>query len=267
MTAGLDYMMPSTFAQVAKPFLQQQAGVIDDWEFFRGLGLRMGKTAHMRRPFFGVAHRDIPGPEIALTAERTAEELIRWMVDAGVGRYEEVEANPHGLLFAAAAKIIEPADPGDNAKLDLCPPDIAEDIRKVRATEDEAAGFAYRLIPRRMIEVMNSAYTNASQTRLRSPTNPIFMNDDDMARLSIENGGEVRHPGRVASSSAKSGKTPDCVRASSPCVTARATPLSPVWEDPDAFSGRLVSLIRTLNRSTSCLGKAGFRLTLNDTTV
>lgn len=68
--------------------------MIDDWEFFQGLARRMGKTLHMRRPMFGAAHRDIPGPEMAITGATRAEDMIRWLADGGRSSYDELKANP-----------------------------------------------------------------------------------------------------------------------------------------------------------------------------
>ncbi|WP_340317998.1 molybdopterin-containing oxidoreductase family protein [Rhizorhabdus argentea] len=247
MMAGLEYMAPATFVQMAKPLLQRPEGVIEDWEFFHGLARRMGKTLHMRRPYYGLAHRDIPGPEIAVIDDTKAEDLIRWLVDTGIGSYDELEKHPHGQSFKEAETIIEPAADDDGARLDLCPEDVEAELRVVRRTEDEVPGYPYRLIPRRLIEVMNSAYTGASQTRRRYPTNPIFMNEQDMGRLNVSDGGAVRLTsptggvviGRVRKDL---GLQPGVI---SMCH-GWGNPDLPGEQDPDAFSGRLVSLDKDL---------------------
>ncbi len=244
---ALEYMLPTTFAQIAEPFLQRPAGVIDDWEFFRGLARRMGRALHMRRPAFGLAHRDIPGPEREITAETSAEDLIRWLADGGRSSYDELKANPGGIHFKNAQAIVAPAEGDDGARLDLCPPDVAGEIAAVRATQDEAEGYPFRLIPRRLIEVMNSAYTQSGQTRRRFPTNPIFMNEDDMARLAVADGGTVRLTGRTGGvvigrvrrdTGLQPGVISMCHGWGDPTVSGD--------KDPDAFSGRLVSLDQDL---------------------
>ncbi|WP_340316953.1 molybdopterin-containing oxidoreductase family protein [Rhizorhabdus argentea] len=248
---ALEYMFPTTFAQIAEPFLQRPQGVIDDWEFFRGLAHRMGKTLHMRRPMFGAAHRDIPGPEMAITDATCAEDMIRWLADGGRSSYDELKANPGGIHFKDAEPIVEPAEADDGARLDLCPPDVEAEIAAVRRTEDEVAGFPYRLIPRRLIEVMNSAYTQAGQTRRRYPTNPIFMNEEDMARLGVKHAGAVKLTSRtgdvvIGRVRRDSGLQPGVV---SMCH-GWGNPDLPGEQDPDAFSGRMVSLnedLETIN--------------------
>ncbi|MEJ7935519.1 molybdopterin-dependent oxidoreductase [Sphingobium sp. AN558] len=244
---ALEYMLPTTFAQIAEPFLQRPAGVIDDWEFFRGMARRMGKTLHMRRPVYGLAHSDIPGPELEITEQTVAEDIVRWLADGGRSSYEQLRANPGGIHFAKAEGIVQPAGDDNGARLDLCPPDVAAEMDGVRNSQDEVAGYPYRLIPRRLIEVMNSAYTQAGQTRRRFPTNPIYMNEQDMARLELADGGTVKLTGRTGGvvigrvrkdTGLQPGVISMCHGWGNPEISGEL--------DPDAFSGRLVSLDQDL---------------------
>lgn len=244
---ALEYMLPSTFAQVAEPILQRPAGVIDDWEFFQGMARRMGKTLHMRRPIYGLAHRDIPGPELDITDGTRAENMIRWLADGGRGSFDELRAHPGGIHFKEAETVVQPAAEDNGARLDLCPPDVAAELAAVRESKDEVANYPYRLIPRRLIEVMNSAYTQAGQTRRRFPTNPIYMNEQDMARLGLGDGGTVKLTGRtggvvIGKVRRDSGLQPGVI---SMCH-GWGNPELPGEADPDAFSGRLVSLYQDL---------------------
>lgn len=248
---ALDYMLPTTFAQIAEPFMARPEGVIEDWEFFQGMARRMNKSLHMRRPMFGVAHRDIPGPELAITNDMRSEDLVRWLADSGRSNYDELRAHPGGINFKNVEAIIEPSREDDGARLDLCPPDVDEEIRSLRQTEDLVPGYPYRLISRRLIEVMNSAYTNAAQTRRRYPTNPVFMNEEDMAQLDLTEGGMVKLTSRtgaavIGRARKDSGLQPGVI---SMCH-GWGDPNLPGEQDPDAFSGRLVSLdadLETIN--------------------
>jgi anaerobic selenocysteine-containing dehydrogenase len=207
----------------------------------------MGKALHMRRPIFGMAHRDIPGPELAITDETSAEDMIRWLADGGRGSYDELKANPGGIHFKEAEAIIQPAEGDDGARLDLCPPDVAAELAGVHQARDEVAGYPFRLIPRRLIEVMNSAYTQAGRTRRRFPTNPIYMNEEDMARLGLADGGTVKLTGRTGGVVIGRARKDTSLR---PGVISMChgwgNPELPGDIDPDAFSGRLVSLDQDL---------------------
>lgn len=244
---ALEYMLPITFAQIAEPFMKRREGVIDDWEFFRGMARRMGKALHMRRPVYGVAHRDIPGPELAITDATSAEDMIRWLADGGRANYDELKANPGGVRFPEAEAVIQPAEGDDGARLDLCPPDVAAELVGVHQARDEVAGYPFRLIPRRLIEVMNSAYTEATQTRRRFPTNPIYMNEEDMVRLGLADGGTVRLTGRTGGVVIGRARKDSSLQAGviSMCH-GWGNPERPGDLDPDAFSGRLVSLDQDL---------------------
>lgn len=240
---ALDWMLPTTFAQMAEPFMPRPEGIIEDWEFFRGMALRMGKTLHMRRPVYGVAHKDIPGPELPLTKEITEAEIIRWLTDAGLSSFDELRANPRGKMFADQQAVIQPAEADDGARMDLCPLDVEAEIGALLGQKDDVAGFPFRLINRRLIETVNSAYTNASQTRRRFPTNPIFMSPADMERLGLSDGESVklsaRTKGVVIGAARKDSTLPAGVIS---MCHHWGNPELPGDKDPDAFAGRLVSL-------------------------
>lgn len=246
-----EYMFPGTFAQVAEPFMQPPAGVIEDWQFFRGLAKRMGKTLLMRKPIFAVAYRDIGGPELTVTDEMTSADIVSWVANVGRSSYDELRSKPYGIYFEDVQGVVQPAAEDDGARLELCPPDVEAHIRAVRETEDDVAGYPFRLIPRRLIEVLNSAFTDAAQTRRRYGTNPIFMNADDMARLGLSDGGTVKLTSRTGGvvvgkarrdSGLREGVISMCHAWGNPEVSGE--------EDHDAFSGRLVALdmdLETIN--------------------
>lgn len=244
---ALEYMLPTTFAQIAEPFLTKPAGVIEDWEFFRGMAHRMGKTLHMRRPFYGMAHRDIPGPELEITDQTTGEDLIRWLADGGRSNYDELRANPGGVHFPEAEAVVQVANDDDSARLDLCPSDVEDELRGVYEAQDDLADYPFRVISRRLIEVMNSAYTQASQTRRRFPTNPIYMNVEDMTQLDVAEGGTVRLTGRTGGVViGRVRKDTGLQRGVIAMCHGWGNPELPGEQDPDVFSGRLVSLDQDL---------------------
>jgi anaerobic selenocysteine-containing dehydrogenase len=246
-----EYMFPGTFAQLAEAFMQPPPGVIEDWQFFRGLAKRMGKTIMMRKPLFAVAYKDIGGPELAITDEMNSEDLVRWIAGLGRSSYDELRSSAYGIYFEDAVAVVQPAVEDDGARLELCPPDIEAHIRAMRETEDNVAGYPFRLVPRRLIEVMNSAFTDAAQTRRRYGTNPIYMNENDMARLGLSDGGTVKLTSRTGGvvigkvrkdKGLREGVISMCHAWGNPEVSGK--------EDEDAFSGRLVALdmdLETIN--------------------
>jgi anaerobic selenocysteine-containing dehydrogenase len=187
-----DPLYSVSFAQAAPPFLNRPAGVIDDWEFFWGLARRMGRPLTIKKPTFGASHSQIVAPELVLSLDEKprTEDLARWMCSQNLLKYEQLMAHPEGVLLQDHA-FIQPAEDNDRSRLNLCPSDVAAALAKLRECRPTNAAFPFRLTSRRQLESMNSAYSNASKTRLRYPVNPAFMNPEDMVEGGLSNGDTV----------------------------------------------------------------------------
>jgi anaerobic selenocysteine-containing dehydrogenase len=185
-TGIYDPMLTMSFAQVATPFIQRPADIIDDWEFFWGLSKRMNRLLELKIPLFGAPHDQIPGSALKLdmTTKPATQELIRWLAGQGGASYDDLLAHPEGVLRDEMVTIVQPAGVDDGVRLDVFPPDVAQELATVKSLSP-AVDFKYLLIVRRMLETMNSAYRNASKTRNRYPVNPAFMNPSDMEQEGI----------------------------------------------------------------------------------
>jgi len=146
----------------------------------------------LKKPTFGASHNQIVGPVLELSLERKpeAEDLVRWMCSQNLVKYDQLTAHPEGVLLANNS-YIEPAEEDNGARLDLCPADVAAELAHVRQGPTSDSAFPLRLISRRQLESMNTAYTNASKTRQRYPVNPAFMNPQDMDEGGYANGDKV----------------------------------------------------------------------------
>jgi anaerobic selenocysteine-containing dehydrogenase len=187
-----DPLYSVSFAQATRPFVNRPKGVIDDWEFFWGLARRMGRPLAIKKPTFGAAHGQIVAPELVLSLDEKpqTEELVRWMCSQNILNYEQLMAQPEGVLLQDSA-FIQPAQDDDGPRLNLCPSDVAGELAQLREDHPINAAFPFRLTSRRQLESMNSAYSNASKTRLRYPVNPAFMNPQDMEEGGLSNGDVV----------------------------------------------------------------------------
>lgn len=245
---AVNYILPAPFAQIAKPILDRPVNVIEDWEFFAGLAKRAGQTLHLKQSFFGLAQDHIPGPSFELSPERdyTTDEIVRWMTSQGTCSYDELMSNPHGLLQNETEQTVAAAAPG-GANLDVCPKDVELEISELRADPLGENEFPFRLLSRRILEVMNSMYTRSSKARSRYPHNPLFMSEEDMHRLALENDMNV-------SIRSRHGTVTACVRLDRG-LSAGTVSMSHCWGDPiddesSSFSGSLVSLehdLQTIN--------------------
>lgn len=179
-----DSFFPEAFAQVAAPVCQAPPGVRGDWEVFWELARRMGRPLKLAASTYGGA----PGgsPELALDMVVQPDELslIRWACDRGAVSFDDLIRHPEGVKAQAATLIVEAADHDDGARLDVCPPDVAAEIWAVRAERDTSMR-PYRLVVRRMLDTMNTAFRNTTRARNRWPEPPVFMNPADMTHEGI----------------------------------------------------------------------------------
>lgn len=248
-TGMYDPLYSVTFAQATRPLLDRPPGVIDDWEFFWGLARRLSRPLVLKKPTFGASHSQIPGPSLELELDRKpqTEDLVRWMSSQHLVRYDHLIAHPQGILLDDHA-VIEPAGEDDGIRMDLCPPDVAKELAQVRLGSEIDTDFPFRLTSRRQLESMNSAYTNASRTRLRYPVNPAFMNPQDMEDQGIFDGDSIE----ISSAHG----TVVTVARRDPSLRRGVISMTHAWgaldpaADPEgtsgAFVGRLISLEKDL---------------------
>ena len=174
-----DSLYPEAFAQYAPPIVPKPAGTIHDWEFFWGIASRMGVPLTLKYWTYGLSYAAIPGG-LALDMQRApdAEGLIRYLCQHGDVSFEELQANPSGLRPQRPPQYVQAA--ADNGvRLQLCPPDVAAELRTLLDEQPEHR-YRYSLSCRRIMDAMNSAYRDAPRTLGKYPVNWAYMNPDDM---------------------------------------------------------------------------------------
>ena len=185
-----DSLFPEPFAQYAPPIVPKPAGVIDDWEFFWGVAARMGVPLTLKYWSYGLEYEAIRGG-LALDMDKPPdpEAMIRHLCADSRVSFEELRANPSGVRPEAPPQTVQPME-DDGARLELCPEDIADELRKLLA-EDEDPRFRYRLTCRRILQAMNSAYRDSRDTTRRYPVNWAYLNPADMAAEGIAEGSTI----------------------------------------------------------------------------
>jgi anaerobic selenocysteine-containing dehydrogenase len=180
-----DNLYPEAFAQYAPPVVPKPPGTIHDWEFFWGIASRMKVPLTLKYWNYGLRYDLIPGG-LKLDMERApdAEDLIRYLCEHGDVSFEELRANPSGVRPQRPPQYVQAAK-NNGARLQLCPPDIAAELRTVLGEESDGH-FRYRLTCRRLLEALNSAYRDASRTTRKYPVNWAYMNPEDMKAEGIE---------------------------------------------------------------------------------
>jgi anaerobic selenocysteine-containing dehydrogenase len=186
LTVSGDSLYPVPFAQYAPPVIPKPPGTLHDWEFFWGVAARMKLSLTLKYWNYGLSYEAIPGG-LTLDIDRApdAEDLIRYLCSHGDVTFEELKANPGGVRPDRPARYVQAAPEDNGARLQLCPPDVAEELRLLEQ-EIPDTRFKYRLTCRRILEAMNSAYRDSARTRKKYPVNWAYMNPDDLAAEGIE---------------------------------------------------------------------------------
>ena len=201
---------PEPYAQYAPALVPPPAGsdVIEEWEFFWGLGERMGLEMKAGRH------------PIEYSAKPSSDTLLEWMTEGSRIPLDEVKKYPHGHIFADPSIKVLPKAPGADVRLDVGHGVMMDELREIR-TEPvmdgggyrEGDDFSHRLVSRRMLEVYNSSGRDIAKLTKKWSYNPAFMSPLDCRGLGLRTG--------------------DVIEISS----ARASILGIVEEAPDVSSG------------------------------
>jgi anaerobic selenocysteine-containing dehydrogenase len=158
---------------------------IEDWELFTGLARRMGQPLELPE---GKGPIDAASPPIkfALMEQITAGSRIP---------LAQIRSHPGGQIFDEIDVRAGAPIPGIEAKLNVAPKGIPEELREVRSEPIPSLGrygddgsYTHLLISRRLRHVLNSVGQGWPQSRTKSTTNPAFMSREDLKALGLEPG-------------------------------------------------------------------------------
>lgn len=247
ITVPGDSAYPEPFAQYAAPALPRPEGVIDDWEFYHGVAARMGMPLHFKLWNYGMDFDNIERSlRLDATHKPSSEELVAFLCGEGDVTFEELVASPGGVRPIRPPKYVQPV-PDNGARLELCPPDIVAELRKV-LDEQPDSRFRFRLSSRRIMESLNGAYRESRGARRKYPVNWAHLNPEDMAAQGIADGTTIEIDSEAGSIRAIA-KGEDRVRRGVVSMTHFFGALNPS-DDPRAdggsYTGQLTSLERHL---------------------
>jgi anaerobic selenocysteine-containing dehydrogenase len=178
-TRGYEHLFSESFAQFTPPLLERPGDVIEDWEFFFELAMRMGLVLNVGSRVWE------PGASRPAT-----EELLESFAHRAQVPYDAVRAAPHGVELDVAPTVIGPADEGATARFDLLAPDVEDEVRValdalVRAPAPGEGARPFLLCVRRRRHVMNSLGRGLPGA---PPGNPCSVHPDDLAALGVTEG-------------------------------------------------------------------------------
>jgi anaerobic selenocysteine-containing dehydrogenase len=183
-------MFPEAFVQYTPAIVEKAAGVIHDWEFFWGVSARMKVPLTFKYWTYGLTFADIPlGLPLSMEEKPDPEDLFRFLCSECAIPFETIKATPGGIRPDSEPSHVQPA-PQDGGRLELCPPDVAAELAHLARRPDRAA-LPYRLVCRRILHAINSAYRDSREARRRYPVNYAYMNPQDMRDEGIADGDTI----------------------------------------------------------------------------
>jgi anaerobic selenocysteine-containing dehydrogenase len=148
---------------------------IEEWELYTELSRRMQTPIKLA------------GGELRLDPPPSKHEVLEKLVAGSRVPLGEIAQHAGGHVFHHVEVFVESADSGCEARLQLAPEGITEELAEVRA-ESLTEEFSHRLISRRLRHVYNSSGQQLSALAAKGTTNPAFMNPADIEEIGVSNG-------------------------------------------------------------------------------
>jgi anaerobic selenocysteine-containing dehydrogenase len=222
------YELPYT--HYASPVVEPPPGadVLEEWELYTGLAARMGTPI------------PLPGGELPLDPPPTKHAVLERVVPRTRVALDALREREGGQLFPEIRDVVAAADPDREARLELAPEGVPEELREVRE-ESLVSDFSHRLISRRLRHVYNSSGRELREIRRKGTTNPAYMNPADLTELGVASGDLLEIASEHASILGVAQAAPDV-----PCGVVS---MAHAWGDP-AYDAKDV---REIGSSTNAL--------------
>lgn len=187
---GWGYERP--YAQVEPAVVEPPAGsdLKEDWEFFYELAQAMDLQLELHAiSTVDPQKATALATRLDMTAKPSTAEAWAIAFKGAPVPYEELRASRGLRLIDRPATIVQSKPAGWTGRLDLATPLVMEHLRALaQRAPGQDEQFPFRLISRRLNDVVNScAHDNPVQLR-KWPYNPAFMHPSDLGRLGISTG-------------------------------------------------------------------------------
>ena len=207
------YEQPYTHYARALVEPPEGSDTLEEWELYWELASRLGTPIRLGRQ------------ELALDVRPSKEEVLRALLSRSRVPFDEIRRREGGHVYSEVEQFVEPADPGCDARLELAPEGICQELREVHS-ESLGEGFSHRLISRRLRHVYNSSGRDVTALREKGTTNPAYMNPQDLAELGLRAGAVVEIHSEHAAILG--------VAATAPDVPRGVVSMAHAWGDPAA---------------------------------
>lgn len=175
------------YVQYYPPVVEKPDSVAHDWEVFWTIGRAMGLALELKHMTTGTPFGQAPlVAPVDMQVKPEAEVMIQQICESRNLDFEALKAATRGIKpDLSDLRVSTPAE-DSGARLDVCPNDIAQGLRRLRERAD--VDSRYRLSVRRMNWVMNSAYRNSKFSQSKFPMNFAYMNPQDMLAEGLSDG-------------------------------------------------------------------------------
>lgn len=170
-------------ARVAPP---PGSDLMGDGEFFFRLAQAMGLQLTLNCVSGPGPHFEAPTRSVALDMSGPPPGVDDLLELGAVGSrvpLNEVKAHPHGRLYEDLNVTVQPADPADDARLQLADPPMMANLHRLAGLP--ASEGMYSLICRRVNNFVNSIGQDLPALTHGDRPNPFHLHPDDMARLGL----------------------------------------------------------------------------------
>ncbi|MFW0756307.1 molybdopterin-containing oxidoreductase family protein [Pseudomonas sp. H11T01] len=179
-------VMPAPYASYTPAIIEPRGDLIEEWEFFWEILHRMGLPL------------TLPGRgALPMDRKPTKDEVLDALYPNTRVPLDVLRASPGGKIFEEFYEKVLPADPDNDARLNLAPSPIPEEIRQVRSEAnpgvgggygEDAAAYSHRLISRRLANAYNSALRELPGLQKGRAPNHALLNPADMELLGLQSG-------------------------------------------------------------------------------
>ena len=175
------HTMQRPYAQYAEPVLPAPPGsaLIEDWQVFYELARRLDVAL------------TFDGVPLDMQNAPSTEGLLRLLTRNSSVPFADLRAATRGRVFDVPAQFVEAAEPSANARFEVAPDDVVTELEAVRGEPVAREADGFRLAVRRLRDVQNTMYHRLDGVRRRHPHNHAYLHPEDMAALTLEEGGLV----------------------------------------------------------------------------
>ena len=180
-------VFPEPYVAYTPAVIEPKGDLIEEWEFFWEILHRMGLPMTLL------------GGRGALPMDRkpSKDEVLEALYPNSSVPIETLRASPGGKVFEELCDVVLPGDPDNDARFDLGPSAVTDEIGELRSEANpgmgggygaDAAKFSHRLISRRLAHAYNSALRELPSLQKGRGANPALLNPADLRSLGIRSG-------------------------------------------------------------------------------